>query len=191
MSEEHVTEQGEEWKAVVRWEGLYEVSTFGRVRSVERIVTRWLKKQARYGKPKFVPACILKTPPTPAGYPHLNLARDAKRIASYVHVLVLEAFVGPCPEGLECRHLDGNPGNSHLSNLCWGTHLENMADQKAHGMTAKGEKSVFAKLRDADIPVIRQRCRSGEPCSAIGADYKVYRQTVSRIASGETWSFIP
>ena len=47
----------------------------------------------------------------------------------YVHRLVLEAFVGPCPEGMECRHLEGDTANNALSNLAWGTPQENAADK--------------------------------------------------------------
>ncbi len=50
-----------------------------------------------------------------------------------VHRLVLEAFVGPCPPGMQCRHLDGNPANNRLENLAWGTHAENAADKIRHG----------------------------------------------------------
>lgn len=52
----------------------------------------------------------------------------------YVHRLVLEAFVGPCPEGMECRHFpDRDTANNHLGNVSWGTRQQNMADKKIHG----------------------------------------------------------
>jgi hypothetical protein len=50
-----------------------------------------------------------------------------------VHCAVLEAFVGPCPPGKECRHLDGNGQNNKLQNLKWGTRLENVQDSIKHG----------------------------------------------------------
>ena len=51
-------------------------------------------------------------------------------VRRYIHRLVLESFVGPCPDGMETRHLDGNRENNHFQNLCWGTHSENMKDWK-------------------------------------------------------------
>lgn len=50
-----------------------------------------------------------------------------------VHHLVLETFVSNCPDGMNCRHLDGDPSNNALSNLAWGTQSEQVADKKAHG----------------------------------------------------------
>ncbi len=58
---------------------------------------------------------------------------DGKRMLRGAHQLVCEAFNGPRPEGLQCRHLDGDPSNNTPGNLRWGTAKENAADRKAHG----------------------------------------------------------
>lgn len=58
---------------------------------------------------------------------------EGKQYNLSIHRTVLEAFVGPCPEGMECRHLDGNPKNNLLSNLCWGTKSENNYDRSING----------------------------------------------------------
>jgi len=62
-------------------------------------------------------------------YPRVSLGRGKGR---YVHRLILEVFVGPCPDGMECRHLDGNPQNNRLDNLAWGTPEENCEDREKH-----------------------------------------------------------
>lgn len=62
-------------------------------------------------------------------YLYVNL-RGNKKLR--VHRLVLAAFAGPCPDGMECRHLDGNPNNNNLANLEWGTPLQNALDRKEH-----------------------------------------------------------
>lgn len=69
-------------------------------------------------------------------YRHVNLTppEGGKYQTFKVHRLVLTAFVGPCPEGMECRHLDGDAANNRLSNLCWGTREENIADSKRNGV---------------------------------------------------------
>ena len=78
-----------------------------------------------------------------------------------IHRLVLEAFVGPCPVGMECRHLDGNPENNRLENLKWGTHKENVADSKRHGTLQQGSRHCNAKITEKDAISIRLLYASG------------------------------
>lgn len=68
-----------------------------------------------------------------AGYLLVAVKVDGKQRRFRVHRLVLEAFVGPCPDGKECCHRDGDPTNNSLGNLYWGTHGQNMNDQVRHG----------------------------------------------------------
>jgi hypothetical protein len=96
---------------------------------------------------------------------------------------------------MECRHLDGNRLNNHLSNLCWGTHQENIDDQIRHGtrskVRAKGSLHGNAKLSEADIPVIRARLAAGETRRAIAKDFRVSSTTINFIAWGRTWTHVP
>lgn len=80
---------------------------------------------------------------------------------AYVHALVLEAFVGPCPAGCESCHYDGNPSNNALSNLRWDTHAENMRDSMRHG-TKRGDRNGHARLTPEQVAEIRRRRASGE-----------------------------
>ncbi len=107
----------ERWLPVPGYEGFYEVSDLGRVRSTPRPRTRGGILSAR-SRPKY--------------YPHVSLWANGVRRSRNVHLLVLEAFVGPCPPGLECRHLDGDKGNPALSNLVWGTRGDNNRDRTRH-----------------------------------------------------------
>ena len=66
------------------------------------------------------------------GHLKVRLFRDGKVFRFFVHVLVLEAFVGPRPQGLVCRHLDGDKRNNRVDNLKWGTHAENWEDRRRH-----------------------------------------------------------
>ncbi len=102
----------------------------------------------------------MKAQKVKARHHQLMLRADGFYRMRYVHQLVLEAFVGPCPSGLECRHLDGNPDNNQLENLRWGTRLENMADKKLHGTERPpapryGLDNFTAKFSDDDIRCIR------------------------------------
>ena len=118
----------EQWKPVVGYEGLYEVSDHGRVRSIERTVEF---KDGR--KPRTFPSVELRSNPQPSGHLYVNLSKSGKALTLRVHRLVLMAH-GRMPEGDEvCRHLDGNPANNHVSNLAWGTVSENRYDTVAHG----------------------------------------------------------
>lgn len=94
--------------------------------------------------------------PTRRGpYLNVDLAKDGLIHQRRIHVLVLEAFVGPRPDGMQCRHLNGDPHDNNLDNLRWGTALENAADRERHGRWPHGEKSPRSKLTSDDVASIR------------------------------------
>lgn len=99
----------EQWRPVVGWEGLYEVSSEGRVRSFRR---------GANGR-------VLRPGIASHGYPTVALGRGNTQS---VHVLVAAAFLGPCPEGQEVRHRDGKRTNPRMENLHYGTRGQNIAD---------------------------------------------------------------
>lgn len=105
----------EEWRPVEGFLG-YEVSNLGRVRSHLR------------GEPR-----ILRGGSTPKGYRLVCLRRDGQDNFVIVHRLVARIFLGPCPEGMQVRHLDGDQLNNAASNLRYGTQSENNYDQVRHG----------------------------------------------------------
>ena len=116
----------ETWEAVLGYEGLKEVSTDGRVKSAPRRGTR---------------GGILKLSVRRDGYAQVNLYRDGVERTPRVHRLVMEAFAGPCPPGLETRHLDGDRLNNTVDNLRYGTHAENVQDSIRHGTNAHLNKT--------------------------------------------------
>ena len=118
----------EQWKPVNGYEGIYEVSSHGRVRSVDRTVTRSDGKVHRY-KGKVLSAGLSKR----GGYPLVSLYTQGKNQSHYVHSLVAEAFIGSQTEGTHVCHYDGDPTNNHLDNLRYGTPSENKLDQVLHG----------------------------------------------------------
>lgn len=119
-----MTELTETWRAIQGWPG-YEVSDQGRVRS-NRGAHGWR---------------ILKCGPGLTGYPQTYLwIRPARRTAK-VHVLVMEAFVGPRPEGMDIRHLNGDRTDARLSNLAYGTRSENRQDCLNHGTDFNATKT--------------------------------------------------
>jgi hypothetical protein len=126
------------WKPVKGYEGLYEVSNKGQVRTLKRVWNSGPEHRiARQIQPK-----IKAAKPDRNGYVRLTLSKKGIKSRKSVHTLVLEAFVGPAPEGYECRHLDGNKENNCQENLCWGTPQENAADRKKHGTQTGGKAGV-------------------------------------------------
>ena len=109
----------ERWKPVRDFEGLYEVSDRGRFRSLVRQVIT-VTGQVRNYRGKFLqPVSHL------SGYLTVACCVGGTMTKTYLHRLVLETFVGPCPSGEECSHLDGNKTNNCLENLKWSTRAEN------------------------------------------------------------------
>jgi hypothetical protein len=125
----------EQWRAVPGYEGLYEVSDQGRVKSVEREVPHG------YLGSKRVAQRIMKAPLNNRGYYMVRLCRRAKYENFTVHRLVMLAFVGERPNGLAVRHLNGNSRDNRLTNLAYGTYAENNQDIVDHGRNHNANKT--------------------------------------------------
>ncbi len=107
------------------------------------------------------------------------------------HRLVLTAFAGPCPEGLECRHLNGIRTDNRLGNLAWGTPEVNNADKKIHGTQPQGEGNNLAKLTEKDVREIHRLGREGKLNNkTIGALFGVTGGTVSLIFRRKGWEHL-
>lgn len=131
----------ETWGDLPGFEGYYQMSTQGRVKSLSRVVPH-----ARWGT-YTVREKILK-PSWDGHYFHVIFSKDGKEPLRLIHRLVLETFVGPCPEGMECRHLDNDPKNNRLENLCWDTERNNQHDRVANGTTSVGVLGNTHKLKN-------------------------------------------
>jgi hypothetical protein len=108
----------------------------------------------------------------------------------YVHRLVLEAFVGPCPDGMAACHNDGDTSNNRLANLRWDTHQANALDKLFHDTMPMGSKVYCAKLTEADIPVIFALRAEGLSQQAIADRLGVSQTVISAILRGKTWSHV-
>lgn len=119
----------EKWKDIPGYEGLYQASTHGRIRSLDRVIT-YAKNRKRTN-----PGRVLSPHPnTSSESKHLGvkLYKDGKQKGHQVHRLILITWKGPCPPGMQCCHEDGNAQNNKLSNLRWGTRQENEQDRIKH-----------------------------------------------------------
>lgn len=174
----------EEWRPVVGYEGAYEVSDQGRVRSVALAQTR-CRRGVAYPYP--IPARTL-TPTAESGGAgwRVCLGRNQPR---KVHHLVLEAFVGPRPVGCEALHADDNPANNALSNLSWGSHLKNMADAAERGRTARGERNGTAVLTESLVLQIDDLLPN-KTDKEIASLFGLKRETVKNIRRRERWRYL-
>jgi hypothetical protein len=108
----------------------------------------------------------------------------------WLHALILEAFKGPCPKGLECRHLNGDPTDNQPSNLEWGTRSENIQDRIRHGESAGWTGSIHGvvKLNDDSARAIYLRRMQGATLGEIAEEFGVSTATVWSISKGRTWT---
>jgi hypothetical protein len=161
----------EEWRSVEGYEGLYEVSSLGRVRSIERIILGLFDVPHRYK------SRVLSPRRNGDGHVKVALYRDRVRTNVHVHSIVLSAFVGHRPPGADARHLNGIPSDNRLANLEWGSRSQNMLDKKWHA----GQRNW--KLNPLDVAEIKQSL--SEPYLGINRDlaakFSVHPSTISDI----------
>jgi len=124
----------ERWLPVVGWDGYYEVSDEGRVRSIDRIVSHRMYKSMHL-RGKMLSGC-----PSATGYLSVSLSSGNKHQIRKVHRLVAFAFLGDPVPGQEVCHNDGDPSNNVVSNLRWDTSSENRYDSVSHGTHPQASK---------------------------------------------------
>ena len=173
------------WKPI-RDFARYEASSLGRIRSIDHVAFDGSRRSGRILKSAVTLSSCGKVSRL-----HLNLRRDGKSFSKFVHRLVLETFVGPCPENMEGCHNDGNPRNNRLSNLRWDTHEANRADMLLHGTTTKppvhrGEAHPQATLSDEQVAEIRSAVYERGIYSSLARRYGVAPITIRRLYKGES-----
>lgn len=171
----------ERWLPVVGYEGLYEVSDRGRVRSVDRVVKnirvrRW-------------PGKILAQHMSRGEYPAVTLSRLGKKKNIQVHILVLTAFDRPCPDGNEALHGPAGKKDASLGNLHWGTRRENILDRVRDGTHNRGERHGMARLTQAQVDEIRERWAAGETQKSLAAEFGTTFGNVHCIVRGKSWAY--
>lgn len=157
------------WLDVVGYEGFYQVSNLGRVKSFYRGKVHLLKYQL-----------------DSQGYVIVTLSKGGKQKGCKVHVLVAQAFI-PNPENKPfVNHIDGNKSNPHVSNLEWVTQSENMKHAFRIGLKkpAAGAKSGKSKLTEKDVRYIREHYKKGSHqygLKSLAKKFNVATVTISRI----------
>ncbi len=116
--------------------------------------------------------------------------RDGDRYYRTVARLVLEAFIGPRPPGMQACHRDDRPDNNRLKNLRWDTPKSNAADRDRNGGTHCGEKHHFSRLNAVKVKRIKLALRGGLSKHTLAKRYDVHYGTIARIESGQTWKAV-
>ncbi len=172
------------WKNIPGYEGRYEASNKGRVRS--------LLKKGHFNVPSSGAYHLLAIHCRPDGYLSTTLARGGGKL---IHRLVASAFLGDIPKGKHVAHLDGCKDNNSVSNLKICSPKENEAHKEIHGKARRGSaprgsENKFAKLTDADVVRIRLMGHRGVYQKDIAAEFGINQVTVSSILRRKTWKHV-
>lgn len=179
------------WVQIAGFDGRYEVSNLGRVRSIGWIVNR------HDGTKAVNPPRVLKQTASGRGYLKIGLyLENGKRIQRNVHRLVAETFI-PGDHSLEVNHIDLNKSNNAVSNLEWLTQQENALHAKANGRyavqhtdgrtLASINPNRAKKLKLQQVLEIRSACAAGVPQSKTAKKYSITQAVVSKIKRGAIW----
>ncbi|WP_093021208.1 NUMOD4 domain-containing protein [Sphingobium sp. YR768] len=151
----------EEWRDIPGWEGLYQASSLGRIRSLPRNVVRGSIRGRT--KIRILTAGIKST-----GYPHVTLTAGESEVTIAVHRLVCSAFHGTAPKSTsQVAHRDGTRINNKPENLRWVSAKENAEDRHSHGRTVKGARHHNLKYSDEQVSIVRRLKSEGKTYSQI------------------------
>lgn len=178
--------KNEEWRDVAEYEGLYQVSNLGRVKSLSRFT--------KFGRSyKTTKTMLLRFYVDKDGYMLVGFSKKSKMKGGIkVHQLVLLSFGFERKSNkLGCCHGDGCRYNNRIENLRWGTQADNVKDQGKHGRFTEGEKSGQAVLNNKKVIEIRELYRKGEYSQKkIGKIFGVSQGNVGFIVRRITWKHI-
>lgn len=159
------------WRRIPGWPA-YEASTEGRIRRGHRVLACSVGKK---------------------GYRTVSLSREGEVTCRNVHSLVLAAFAGPRPDGMECCHNNGVRADCRLANLRYDTRSNNAKDKRLHGTAptgeyTRGERNGLARLTEDAVRFIRANPKL--PLHALATRFGVHFTTVHLARIGRTWSHV-
>jgi hypothetical protein len=177
-------DEPEHWLSIAGFEGCYEVSDLGRVRSLLRVIRH------SDGKPRTVRGGILKA--TVKGhYFYVCLNGSGRKRDAAVHVLVAETFIGPRPDGQVVCHGPGGKLDNRAANLSYDTQVKNCGpDRYRDGTILLGIQCPMAKLDDEKVREIRAREVAGETRAALAREFGVSRKAIIDAVTGRTWRHV-
>lgn len=130
----------------------------------------------------------------PNGYYNVALKTGGKMKTHRSNRVILEAFVGPCPPGMQACHNNGNPGDNRVENLRWDTPKGNARDRDIHGTSdaARGANHWSAKIQASDVVAIREMYATGRYAQKdIAMRFNIKQAQVSSIVRRQKWKHVP
>lgn len=175
--------EAERWKAIPGFEGLYEVSTAGRLRV---LFVRTKSRRKMRSVPRVLGGHVDRH-----GYVTVSLSKIGQPLAARLHRLILLAFVGACPHGKQAAHLDGNKLNNRLSNLRWVTPKENMFHQVQHGTANRNGGNRLERFQARQIrQALQESQKPTNLVPVLAGQYGVSERTIWRIKHNQTFRTI-
>lgn len=175
--------QNEIWKPVVGYEGLYEISSYGNVRSLDRFINVRGHIHKRKSRPMKV--CCGR-------YKMIRLSKDSKVYTVNIHRLIADAFI-PNPQNKpQVNHINGVKTDNRIENLEWVTCSANIQHAYDNGLkkAVNGSRHYLSKLTDEIVSDIKRRIRNKEQIQSISNHYGVHQSSISKIKSGVTWKHV-
>jgi hypothetical protein len=177
----------EEWKPVVGFEGLYEVSNLGQIRSLDRLVNH------PHGTTALRKGQLLKQTVNRYGYPCCTPSKNGKKVKLTMHRIVADAFLGANTCNLDINHIDGNKLNCAVSNLEYCTRRENIQHAIKMGLfilqrppIKRGEEHGHSKLSQKDVEDIR-KIGATIPSRKLASKYGVSKTNILNILKNKIW----
>lgn len=167
----------EVWKPVAEFKGAYKISNLGRLKRI---------KSGVHARPGY----ILKPQTNPNGYLYYPITINSKTRNRSVHRLIANAFIKKIPKGLEINHKNGIRNDNRIENLEIVTHSQNILHSTRILKKQIGEKNNLAKLKDKEIPDIRNLISQGKSLNTIAKKYGVSKRCISFIKKRKTWTHI-
>lgn len=158
------------WKDIPGYEGIYEVSSHGRVRNRFGVV---LRRRIKWN-----------------GYDEAALNKNGKATPFKVHRLVCAAFIGQCPDKHEVNHIDGNRQNNCVENLEYVTRSQNQLHRRVTGTSACGERNANSKLKSKDVIEIRRLRKQGVKRKTLASRYRVSVYLITKITNRNSWTHL-
>jgi hypothetical protein len=176
----------EEWRPIAGFEGSYEVSDQGRVRSLTRYIYCLGNQKKRRLRGR-----IMQPRLSGRGYWAMALRLGNVQYQSLLHRLVCAAFNGPAPTDALCRHLNDDRLDNRAVNLAWGTPADNAQDSIRNGRLVRGESHPSSKLTLEEVNTILRMRQAGALVALIAADLGRPEGTVRGVTLRKTWAHVP
>lgn len=171
------------WKDISGYEGIYKISSCGKVKSLDRELIDSI------GRKKFFPGKLLNPIKNEGGYLYVKLSKNGKRKHSYVHRLVAINFLGDHSDDLVVNHIDGIKENNSLNNLEWVTHQENEEHAVKNGLNIHGGAHHESKLNKDKVIYIRKH-KKNKTFKELAKELGVTQNAIFSAYHGITWKHI-